>query len=147
MLIPLSVSCAGAGIHAGAQIPVSWSLSQADAPDASASPVCQSSQPQPCVLEHGTDERPKFASFMLHLWGPAPTTFTGYLLATYLNDPDPRQYRSDVNVTSGGKETHHSFFTKVTSTLGQYSVTVNLEETGEGTPPKHHDFAVPVLVK
>jgi hypothetical protein len=147
VLLLLCVACAGSDIHTDADIPVSWSLGQADAPDASVSVVCQSSQPEPCVLDHSTDQKPKFASFALHLWGPAPTTFTGYLLATYLNDPDPRHYRSDVNVTSLGKETRHSFFAKVTSTPRQYSVTVHLEETREGAPPKNHDFTVPVLVK
>ena len=145
--ILLGAGCAGAGIHAGGQIPVSWSLGQADAADRPASPVCQSTQPQPCVLEHSTDERPTFASFMLHLWGPAPTKFTGYLLATYLNDPDPRQYRNDVNVTSNGKETHHSLFSKVTPIPGRYSVTVHLEQTREDTISKLHDFTVPVVVK
>jgi len=145
--IPLCVGCAGADIHTNGEIPVSMSLGQADAPDRPASPVCQSSQPKPCVLEHSTDERPKFASFVLHLWGPAPTKFSGWLLATYLNDPDPRQYRNDVNVTSNGKETHHSLFSKVTTTPGQYSVTVHLEEAREGIPPKLHDFTVPVTVQ
>jgi hypothetical protein len=147
LLIPLSVSCASAGLHPGGDIPVSWSLGQADAADRPTSPVCQSGLPQPCVLEHSTAERPKFASFMLHLWGAAPTKFTGWLLATYLNDPDPRQYRNDVNVTSNGKETHHSLFSKVTATPGQYSVTIHLEESSEGTAPKLHDFTVPVVVQ
>jgi hypothetical protein len=147
MWILLSVGCAGADIHTNGEVAVSWSLGQADAADRPASPVCQLSQPKPCVLELSTPERPKFASFVLHLWGPAPTTFTGWLLATYLNDPDPRQYRNDVNVTSNGKETHHSLFSRVTTAAGQYSVTVHLEETRDGAPPKLHDFTVPVSVQ
>ena len=147
MLIPLCAGCAGADIHAGGQIPVSWSLGQADAADSPTSPVCQLSEPQPCALEHGTVERPKFASFMLHLWGQAPTKFTGSILVTYLDDPDPRRYRNDVNVTSNGKEIHHSVFNKVTSTPGQYSVSIKLEETREGAPPKIHEFTVPVAVQ
>jgi hypothetical protein len=147
VVILLCGGCAGASIHPDGQIPVAWSLGETDAADRPTSPVCQSTRPPPCVLEHSTNEKSKFASFMLHLWGPAPTNFTGYLLATYLNDPDPRQYRSDVNVTSQGKETHHSLFTKVTPTPARYSVTVHLEETREGSPPKLHEFTVPVLVQ
>jgi hypothetical protein len=147
IFIALSVSCASAGIHPQGDIPVAWSLGQAAAADRPTSSVCQSSQPQSCVLEHSTAERPQFASFMLHLWGPAPTKFTGWLLATYLNDPDPRQYRNDVNVTSNGQETHHSLFSKVTTTPGSYSVTFHLEESREGTAPKLHDFTVPVAVQ
>ena len=143
----LLAGCAsGGGIHTGGQIPVSWSLGQADAADKPTSSVCQSTQSQPCILEHGSLEKPKFASFMLHVWGPSPTKFTGWLVASYINDPDPRQYRGEVNVTSNGKEIHYSFFSKVTSIPGQYSVNVHLEENREASAPKLHDFTVPVVV-
>jgi hypothetical protein len=149
IILPLiCISCAAASINTtGGQIPVSWSLGEADSADGSASRVCEAGDPGPCVLQHGTDQKPKFASFTLNVWGPSPTKFTGYIIATYLNDPDPNHYRSDVDVTSNGKDIHHSLFSKVTPNPGDYSVSIHIEETREGTSPKVHDITVPVIVK
>jgi hypothetical protein len=54
---------------------------------------------------------------------------------------------ADGGDTSSGKDIHHSFFSKVTSILGQYSVNIHLEEIREGSPPTLHEFTVPLVVQ
>ena len=148
VLAVFTVSCASAGgIHPEDHVPLAWSLSVGDSPESRTSLVCASEHQEPCVIPHGTDQQPKYATFMLHAQGPATTKFTGSLVVTYLNDPDPRNYVSQVNLTPNGKEVHHSVFSKITSVPGEYSARANLEETRGGSPPKAHEFNLPIIVQ
>ena len=140
-------ACATGGIH-GAAAPVSWSLGTTDSPDGRARIVCEFGQPQPCVLDRSTPERPRYASFALHLYGPAPTKFTGSFLIAYLDDPDPRRYKSNVELTSEGRDTHQRVFSKVTTVPGDFSVRILLEESRADLPqPRTHELTVPVTVR
>ena len=138
--------CRPAGrIHSDA--PVSWSIGSSDSPTSRSETVCESGQSRPCVLNRTTETRPSYATFVLHVWGPAPTKFTGSLFVGYLQDPDPRHYKSDVEVTSNGQDVHHRIFSRVTDVPGEYTVRVQLEESGSHLPtPRTHDLTVPVIV-
>jgi hypothetical protein len=99
-------------------------------------------------LDRSTPERPQYASFTLHLFGPDPTKFTGSFVIGYLDDPDPRRYKSTVELTSAGRDTHQRVFSKVTTVPGDYSVRILLEESRAGLPqPRTHDLTVPVIVR
>ncbi len=148
VLAVVSIGCAaGGGINPEGHVPVSWSLGITDAPDGKTSIVCEFQQARPCVIPRGTDEKPKYASFRVRVWGPPTTKFTGSLVVTYLSDPDPRHYVSPVNLTSSGKEINYGIFSKITSAPGQYSARGHLEETHDGAPPRTHEFDVPVTVE
>jgi len=140
-------ACAIGDPH-GAGAPVSWSTGATDSPGGRARIVCEFGQPQPCVLDRSTPERPSYASFALHLYGPAPTKFSGSFLVGYLDDPDPRRYKSTVELTSDGREIHQRVFSKVTTVPGNYSVRVLLEEfRADLRQPQTHDLTVPVTVR
>ena len=82
------------------------------------------------------------------MWGPAPTKFTGSMFVGYLLDPDPRHYKSAVELTSNGQDVHQRLFSRVTTVPGQYEVRIQLEETGSHlTTPRMHATTVPVTVK
>jgi hypothetical protein len=139
--------CTPAGrIHSDA--PVSWSTSSSESPTSRSETVCEGGQPRPCVLNRTTEARPSYATFVLHVWGPSPTKFTGSVFVGYLLDPDPRHYKSDVELTSNGQDVHHRIFSRVTDEPGQYTVRIQLEESGSHlTTPRTHDLTVPVTVK
>src|SRR5262245_27369879 len=100
LLSVFCVGCAASGtIRPDGRIPVSWSLGVGDSPEGKTSLVCEFQQQRPCVIPRGTDEKPKYASFTLRVWGPRTTTFIGTLVVTYLNDSDPRHYVSQVKLT------------------------------------------------
>ena len=140
-------ACGPAGkIHSEA--PVSWSISSSDSPASSPVTVCEGGQPRPCVLNPTTEARPSYATFVLHVWGPTPTKFTGSVFVGYLFDPDPLHYKSEVELTSNGQDVHHRVFSRVTDVPGAYSVRIQLEESGSHlTTPRTHDMTVPVTVK
>lgn len=147
ILVIASEACAPGGFH-GAGAPVSWSISITDSPQGRADLVCEFGQPQPCVLERSTPERTIYGSFGLHVYGPAPTKFTGSILIGYLEDPDPRRYKSSVELTSDGREIHQRLFSKVTDVPGEYTVRIHLEESRTDLPErKIHDLTVPVTVR
>src|ERR1700752_2552991 len=98
-LVAAGSACAPPGLH-GAGAPVSWSIATTDSPSGRATMVCQSGQPQPCLLDQSTPERTTYSSLALHLYGPAPTKFPGSFVIGYLDDPDPRRYKSTVELTS-----------------------------------------------
>ena len=103
---------------------------------------------KPCLLPLGTEDRPNYASFAIHALGPPTTTFKGSVVVTYLNDPDPRRYRTDVALTSQGKQVHHSLFSKITTTPGEYYARIVLEESRAGLPqPRTHELEVRVVVQ
>ena len=105
-------------------------------------------QNRPCVLERSTDNRANYASFAIHALGPPATNFKGSMLVTYMNDPNPSHYRSDVAVTSHGKEVRHSLFSKITTTPGEYYARIVLEETRDDLQqPRVHELSVPVIVQ
>jgi hypothetical protein len=69
-------------------------------------------------------------------------------LLGYLEDPDPRRYKSDVELTSNNQEVHQHNFSRLTTVPGQYSVRIHVEETGPGSPqPRMHDLTIPVIVQ
>ncbi len=140
-------ACAPPGrIHSDA--PVSWSISRSDSPTSGPSTVCESGQPPPCVLDRTTEDRPSYATVVLHVWGPAPTKFTGSMFVGYLLDPDPRHYKSAVELTSKEQDVHQRLFSRVTTVPGQYEVRIQLEETGSHlTTPRMHAITVPVTVR
>ena len=146
VIVVANHACASGGFHvAGAA--VTWSIGTTDSPDGRAAVVCEFGQPEPCVLQRSTEERPNYASFALHLYGPAPTKFTGSFVIGYLDDPDPRRYKGTVELTSEGRDTHQRVFSKVTTVPGDYSVRIVLEETRADLPqPRIHDLTVPVTV-
>ena len=139
-------ACAPAGrIHSEA--PVSWSISSSDSPTSGPETVCESGQ-SPCALGRTTDARPSYATFVVHVWGPPPTKFTGSVFVGYLLDPDPRHYKSDVELASNGQDVHHRIFSRVTDVPGEYTVRIQLEESGTHlTTPRAHDITVPVTVR
>jgi hypothetical protein len=66
----------------------------------------------------------------------------------YLEDPDPRRYKSDVDLTSNNQDVHQHNFNRLTTVPGEYSVRVHLEETGPATPqPRPHDLVIAVTVR
>ena len=66
----------------------------------------------------------------------------------YLDDPDPRRYKSTVELTSDGREIHTRVFSKITSVPGDYSVRITLEESRADLPqPRTHELGVPVTVR
>jgi hypothetical protein len=148
LLLAVLHGCAPVGeMHSGGA-PVTWSISTSDSPTGGSTVVCEGVQPQPCVLDRSTGERPSYASFVLHLWGPEPTTFTGSMFVGYLHDPDPTHYKSSVEVTSNGQDVHQRVFSRVTTVPGQYEVRVRLEETGTHlATPRTHEVSVPVTVR
>ncbi len=140
--------CAPAGqVHSGGA-PVSWSMSSSDSPTARASTKCEGGQPQPCVLDRTTEDQTSYATFVLHVWGPSPTKFTGTMFVGYLLDTDPRHYTSTVALVSNGQDVHQRLFSRVTTVAGEYEVRFRLEETGThlGTP-RVHELSVPVTVR
>jgi hypothetical protein len=146
--VTFSCGCATTGPLQEGGEPVSWSISKADSPQGSTETVCEAGEPEPCVLERSTPERPSYARASLHLWGPSPTTFRGSVLIGFLHDPDPRKYKSEVDLTSKGQDVNQHTFSRVTSVPGSYSVRIHLEETIPGLPqPRVHDLTVPVSVK
>jgi hypothetical protein len=66
----------------------------------------------------------------------------------YLLDPDPRHYKSTVELVSNGQDVHQRLFSRVTTVAGEYEVRFRLEETGThlGTP-RVHELSVPVTVR
>lgn len=89
-----------------------------------------------------------YTSFALHVYGPRPTKFTGSFVIGHLDDPDPRRYKSTVELTSEGREIHSRVFSKVTTVPGEYSVRIMLEESGAALPqPRTHELTVPVIVR
>ena len=114
----------------------------------SGSTVCSSAKAIPCVLPRRTSDRPSFATFTLHLFGPSTTKFTGSMIVGFFGDNDPRKYTSPINLTSNRQDVHHSEFSRVASDPGQYNVRIQLDEVRPDTPtPIHHDLTVPVEVK
>ena len=148
VLTVCSVGCTiTPGIHGGG-VPVSWSTSTSDSPGGRATVVCEHGKADPCVLERGTTERPRYTTFALHLWGPKQTRFTGSFLVGFLDDPDPRRYKSDVDLTTDGREIHQRVFSKLTTLPGTYHARIRLEETSPGLPqPRTHELTVPVTVR
>jgi hypothetical protein len=134
-------------VHSGGA-PVAWSISRSDSPTDGPTTVCEGVEPTTCVLDRTTDATPSYATSVLHVWGPQTTAFTGSLFIGYLHDPDPRQYKSNVALTSNGQDVHHRVFSRVTTVPGQYEVRVRLEETGPHLEqPRVHDLTIPVIVK
>ena len=142
------VACGPVGkVHSGGA-PVAWSISKSDSPTDSPTTICEGVEPAPCVPDRSTDEKPSYATFVLHVWGPPKTTFTGSLFVGYLHDPDPRHYKSNVELTSNGQDVHHRVFSRVTTVPGHYDVRVRLEETGPHLEtPRVHELTIPVIVK
>lgn len=139
--------CAPGGFH-GAGAPVSWSIATTDSPTGRATTVCEFGQPEPCLLDRSTPEQTRYTSFALHLYGPAPTKFTGSFVIGYLDDPDPRRYKSTVELTSEGRDIHQRVFSKVTDVPGDYSVRIMLEESrADLAQPRTHELTVPVSVR
>jgi hypothetical protein len=148
LLTTLCHACSPMGGFHGAGVPVTWSLGITGSPQGRTSLVCQMNETRPCVLQRSTEARPNYASFALHVFGPPATTFRGSMLVTYLNDPNPSHYRSDVALTSQGKAVHHSLFSKVTTAPGEYSARIFLEESRDDLPqPRVHELTVPVIVQ
>ena len=146
-LVAACSACAPGRIH-GAGAPVSWSVATTESPTGRATIVCEFGQPQPCLLDRSTSERTTYTSFALHLYGPAPTKFTGSFVVGYLGDPDPRRYKSTVELTSAGREIHSRVFSKVTDVPGNYSVRITLEESrADLVQPRTHELTVPVTVR
>lgn len=146
-LAACALACAPPGLHGGG-VPVSWSLGTTDSPTGRATLVCEFGQPQPCVLDRSTPERPKFASFALHLYGPAPTKFTGSLVIGYVDDPNPTRYKSSVDLTSEGREIHQRIFSKIATVPGSYNVRIVLQESRDDLPQSRtHELTVPVIVR
>lgn len=147
MLVAFGSACVPPGLH-GAGAPVSWSIATTDSPTGRATIVCEFGQPQPCLLDRSTPERTTYTSFALHVYGPAPTKFAGSFVIGYLDDPDPRRYKSTVELTSDGREIHSRVFSKVTTVPGDYSVRIMLEESRADLPqPRTHELTVPVTVR
>jgi hypothetical protein len=141
------VACGPVGkVHSGGA-PVSWSIGTSDSPTGRSNVVCEGVAPKPCVLQRSTEEKPSYATFVLHVWGPATTEFTGSLYIGYLHDPDPRRYKSNVELTSKGHDVHHRVFSRVTVVPEHYDVRVGLEETGPHLKePRVHELTIPVIV-
>ena len=148
VLLAACHACATAGGFHGRGVPVSWSLRTTDSPQGRTTLVCEMNGTNPCVLRRSTVDRTNYASFGLHVFGPPATTFKGSVLVTYLNDPDPRRYKSDVALTSQGKEVHSSLFSRVTTVPGEYSARMFFEETrADLQQPRVHEVSVPVIVE
>jgi hypothetical protein len=148
LLICACYGCATTGPLHGSGESVFWSLSRASSPQGSATEVCQSDKPAPCILERSTPDRTSYARFTLHVFGPKATGFRGSILISYLEDPDPRRYKSDVHLTSNNQEVHQHIFSRVTTMPGQYSVRIHLEETGPASPePRLHDLVIMVTIR
>ena len=134
-------------MHSGGA-PVTWSITRSDSPTGGSEPACEAGQVETCVLDRSTGDRPSYASFVLHVWGPEPTTFTGSMFVGYLSDPDPTHYKSAVELTSNGQDVHQRVFSRVTEVPGQYEVRVRLEERGAHlATPRAHGITVPVTVR
>jgi hypothetical protein len=143
----LSPACASAGIHGGGEA-VSWSIARSASQTGGDTGVCAKAKLDPCVLPLSTADRPSFATFTLHLFGPSTTKFTGSMTVGFFGDTDPRKYTSPIDLTANGKEVHHSLFSRVASDRGQYNVRVQLDEIRANAPtPIHHDLTVPVEVR
>jgi hypothetical protein len=144
----LQYACGPVGrMHSGGE-PVTWSIGSSDSPTGASSLVCEGGESRPCVLSRSTDDRPSYATFTIHLWGPAPTRFVGTMFVGYLQDPDPRRYKSDVDLTSNGQDVHQRVFSRVSSVAGEYEARFHLEETGAHlAAPRVHDVTVPVTVR
>src|SRR5688572_10795426 len=138
------LACGPVGkVHSGGA-PVSWSISRSDSPTGRSTIVCEGVEPRPCVLERST-ENPSYATFVLHVWGPAPTKYTGELFIGYLHDPDPRHYKSTVELISNGQDVHHRVFSRATTVPGDYEVRIRLEETGPHLKmPRLHHLTIPL---
>lgn len=148
LFIVLCEACATAGGFHGQGAPVSWSISKTDSPKGRTTLVCGAEDPRPCVLERSATGRVKYATFTLHVWGPSPTKFTGSMLISFLDDRDPRRYKSEVELISTGKEVHHNVFSRITTVPARYSVRVQLEETrADLQQPRSHDLEIPVIVQ
>jgi hypothetical protein len=66
----------------------------------------------------------------------------------YLDDPDPRHYKSSVALMSEGREIHQRVFSRVTTVPGDYNVRIQLEESRADLPQSRtHDLTVPVTVR
>ena len=127
---------------------MSWSITKSTSETGNATSVCSSAEPIPCVMPPSTSERPSFATFVVHVFGPKPTKFTGTMTVGFFGDTDPRKYTSTIELTSNGQEVHHSQFSRVASDPGQYNVRIQLDELRANIPPAiHHDLTVPVEVK
>jgi len=148
LLICGCYGCATTGpLHGGGQS-VFWSLARASSAQGSTTEVCQAEKPTPCVLDRSTPERTSYARFTLHVFGPKATRFRGTLLVSYLEDPDPRRYKSEIDLISNNQEVHQHIFSRVTTVPGQYSVRIQLEETGPASSePRIHDLVVPVTIR
>jgi hypothetical protein len=140
------LTCSAAGLRT-VGTPVSWSITRSDSPKGRAIPVCQFGLAEPCVLARTTEERPSYATFVLPVWGPARTRFTGSVVVGYLYDPDPRHYKTAVDLISDGREVHQRLFSRVSTVPGDYTVRIDLVESREGQPPREHSLVVPVAVQ
>jgi hypothetical protein len=121
-------------------------LSQTSDPAGGGRTVCQTGDPKPCVLDRSLPDDPNYASFELRVAGPPKTEFKGRVLADYLNDPDPRKYVAEVDLTPNGSGVRHSLFARVTTEPAPHNIHVHLEESGPGQS-RVHDFTVPVTVR
>jgi hypothetical protein len=100
------------------------------------------------VLDRSTPDQVRVGTFTLHVLGPSPTKFTGSILVGFLEDPDPRRYKSDVSLTSNGKEIHQSVISRITAMPGNYTVRIQLqEERADLQQPQSHTFTIPVIVR
>jgi hypothetical protein len=127
---------------------VAWSISTSESPRDTGTVVCRSDEATPCILERSTPERVRHTGFSLQVLGPSPTKFTGSFTIGFLEDPDPRRYKSEVELVSSGKEIRQSVFSRVTTVPGEYTVRIHLEETRPDLPqPRVHDLTVPVAVQ
>jgi hypothetical protein len=98
-------------------------------------------------LERSTPGKTNYSTFVLHVWGPSPTKFSGSYVVGYLGDNDPHHIKQTVELISDGRETHHRTFSNVSSVPGAYSVRIDLRETRDGQPPRDHNLSVPVIVQ
>jgi hypothetical protein len=140
-------ACMNVGPSHGAGAPVSWSITRSETPQGRSIDVCKSGEQKPCVLERSTPEKTNYSTFVLHVWGPSPTKFTGSYLLGYFEDNDPLHIKRPVELISNGREIHHRTFSSVTRVPGAYSVRVDLTETRDGQPPRDHNLSVPVIVQ
>lgn len=142
------VACTPQGRPHEPRVPVSWTISSSDSPQGSSTVICESWQSKPCVLERSTPDRPKYSSFVLHLWGPSPTKFTGSFTVEYFDGSESSRYRNTVELTSTAQDVHQRVFSKVTTVPGTYHARIHLDEGGPHLPkPRRHELSVPVTVR
>jgi hypothetical protein len=128
---------------------VTWVLMYGDRDNADSEFACQSDPRTACVLPASRPDAQSFSDIHFYFHGAgAETRYEGTIDIGYLQGSEPHTSRTDIAVQKSGSITNQSVMGIVTSTPGEYAVTLSLTGTvRDAGKPMPIRTTIPVTVK